>query len=105
MFIQTWDMNEGRGRVPATLLPNGQVLFAGVENGNHPLASAELGTYLPANEFSGSLTLPSGWVTINPTSISFEGTASDAALNAGSLSNDGSTWGSWVDATNGETVN
>ena len=66
--------------------------------------SAELGTYISPNVFTGTLDLPSGWLSATTASVTFSGTTANAALDAGSLSNDATTWGDWIPATNGVPV-
>ncbi len=92
----TGSMNVGHYAHPASLLNDGKVLIAG--------ASAELGTLLPSNTFTGTLTLPSGWLSGTAISAQFVGTTSAATINAGALSNDNNTWGDWVAATSGVTT-
>jgi hypothetical protein len=43
---------------------------------------------MPANTFTGTLPLPSGWLNSTTISAQFVGTTSGAAINAGALSND-----------------
>ncbi len=83
----------------ATLLPNGKVLIAGGSYSNGALT--ELGTLHPANTFTATLTLPSGWRNSTAIDAQFVGTASAAAIEAGALSNDATTWGAWVTAGSG----
>lgn len=59
---------------------------------------------LPTNDLTASLLFPSGWITSNSQSVSFRVTTSDGAIKAGSLSNDGVNWGSWLPTTNGQLV-
>ena len=99
----TGSMNVGRAGPTATLLNNGQVLVAG-GGGVPPLASAELGTLIPGNNFTGTLTLPSGWFNGTTISVQFVGITSGAAINAGALSSDNNTWGSWITATSDEII-
>ncbi|MBE3143094.1 MAG: CHAP domain-containing protein, partial [Planctomycetes bacterium] len=59
---------------------------------------------VPGNTFTGTLTLPSGWLDNTTIRAKFVGTASDAAINAGALSNDNNTWGDWVAASSDVTA-
>ena len=81
----------------ATLLPNGKVLIAGGSG----LSSTEIATLYPANTLTATLTLPAGWLNSTAINAQFVGTSSAAALDAGSLSNDATTWGAWVTAGSG----
>jgi hypothetical protein len=97
------NMNSVRYAHTATLLNNDTVLVAGgLDRSVHYLASAELGTLVDANIFTGTLTLPSGWINNNIISVQFEGTSSNPAVNAGALSNDNITWNNWIPITSGE---
>ncbi len=95
------------GNHTATLLNNGKVLVVG-GTGNSPgsmyLSGASLGTMI-GNTFTGTLTLPSGWLNSTTISVQFIGTSSGAAIDAGVLSNDDTTWGGWVAANSGEIIN
>jgi hypothetical protein len=99
----TGGMNIGRAGHKTTLLNNGQVLVAG-GGGIPPLDSAELGTLIPGNTFTGTLTLPSSWLNSTTISAQFVGASSAAAINAGALSSDNNTWGSWIIATSDEII-
>jgi hypothetical protein len=103
----TWSitdsMNIGRNGHTTTLLNNGQVLVAG-GGGVPPLDSAELGTLIPGNNFTGTMTLPSGWLNDTTISVQFVGSTSGAAINAGALSNDNNTWGNWITAASDEII-
>jgi hypothetical protein len=88
----------------ATLLPDGRVLVAGgaLTAGTSSASSCEIGGLMPANRFTGTLTLPAGWVNTTQANAQFAGTTSTAPLNAGRLIVDGGA-GAWVNATNGAT--
>lgn len=100
----TGNMNVARYYHAATLLNDGKVLLVAGEGGGDPIASAELGSLIPGNTFTGTLTLPSGWLSSTTISTQFAGTTSAAAINAGALSNDNNTWGSWIAATSAVTT-
>jgi hypothetical protein len=107
----TWstiDFYDYRFNFTATLLNNGKVLVAGGSQFFMPsviiLASAELGTLIPGNVFTSTLSLPAGWLNSTIISAQFIGTSSGAAINAGSLSNGNIIWGSWIAANPGETI-
>jgi hypothetical protein len=59
---------------------------------------------MPGSIFTGTLTLPSGWLSNTVISAQFVGTSSGAVINAGALSNDNTTWGSWITATSDVTI-
>ena len=88
----------------ATLLNDEKVLIATGTSGSARTTSSELFTLIPGNTFTGTLTLPSEWLNSTNISAQFIGSSSDAAINAGALSNDNTTWGSWLAASPGLTT-
>jgi hypothetical protein len=100
----TGSMNVAHTYHAATLLNNGKVLVVQGFNGFGDFVGTELGTLMPSNIFTGTLTLPSGWLTNTVISAQFVGTSSAAAINAGALSNDNMTWGSWITVTSDVTA-
>ena len=105
----TWSLYTGsisvtRKSYTATLLANGKVLVAGGTSGGNILSNSELGTLYPANTFTATLTLPTGWLNTTTIKAQFVGTTSAAAVDAGSFSNDVSTWGALVTASPGVTI-
>jgi hypothetical protein len=106
-WSSTSSMNVGRAYHTATLLNDGsgKVLVTGGRIGmTYGLTNTELGTLKPANTFTGTLTLPSGWLSSATISTEFVGNTSVALLNAGAFSNDNNTWSSWMPATSSVPV-
>ena len=103
-FAVMGNMRTDRSNHTATLLPSDKALLVGGEGSIVSSDQAELGVHVPSNFFTGTLTLPDGWINVNVGSVAFSGTAASAALDAGSLSNDGSIWGDWIPVMAGMTV-
>jgi len=59
---------------------------------------------LPGYTFTGTLTLPSGWLDNTTIRAKFVGTSSPAAINAGALSNDINTCVDWIAAASDEII-
>ncbi len=92
----------------ATLLEDGTVLVTGYTN-SVPERS-EIGTLVPGNTFSGTLTSPLGWQNSRTVTVSFTGTTSDAPLNMGTVvrwdtnsEHSERAW-NWVPAAGGDVV-
>ncbi len=102
-WSSTGSMTVARRLHIATLLPNGKVLLTGGTGGANNLSSSELGTLYPANTLTATLTLPA-WLNSTAITTQFVGSTSAAVLDAGSLSNDATTWGAWVTASSGVTA-
>jgi hypothetical protein len=99
VVTNTWsytdDMALGRTGHTANLFNNGKVLVVGGYAGvNNYTGIAEIWGHYPSNLFTGTLTLPS-W-SANPVTVTFIAATSDAPPIAGALSNDGQTWGEWI---------
>ena len=60
-------------------------------------------TSVPVNSLTGTLTLPSGWITTNPITVSFQVTASPS-FGTGSFSNDEVHWGPLIPVTNNQSI-
>ncbi len=103
IWIATDNMNSRRKNHAATLLKNGNILVTGGEN-NFSISDVELATLVPENTFTGTLTLPSVWSNNTTISIKFKGNSTGAAIDAGSLSNDNTTWGDWIPANPDTTI-
>ena len=95
----TASMNESRQEHTAILLNDTHVLVAGGRSSTTSLNTAEIGTFVPANTFTGTLILPSGWLTQTEIAVQLSGETSDTPLEDGSISNDKLTWGEWTDLT------
>ncbi len=59
------------------------------------------------NIFTGTIAVPQGWLQTNSGTVQFSGVSSGdnsgKPINAASLSNDGTNWGSWIATTPGVT--
>jgi hypothetical protein len=65
-----------------------------------------LGSFLPANTFTGSLTLPAQWVNSRTVNISLSGTTSAAPINGYALTDNSTVPETgWLPASNGQVIN
>jgi hypothetical protein len=106
-FKQVYLLRETRNFHTATLLQNGHVLIAGgqIPDRGIPLATTALGSYLPANTFTGSLTLPPNWIASRTVQMSISGTTSAAPIDAYALTEDADiNQVTWTPATSGQVI-
>lgn len=100
----TQNLSYRRGSHTATMLGDGRVMVAGGRDSTQLLSSVEIFDLKPSNTFTGTLNLPSDWINNTTFDVQFLGSTSDAAINAGALSNDNIVWGDWVAAVSGDLI-
>jgi hypothetical protein len=101
-------LSQGRCDHEATLLQDGRMLLTGgrVQVNAPSLKLTALGSFLPANTFTGTLTVPARWVNSRTVSISLSGTTSAAPLNGYVLTHDFDVPETgWLPASNGQVIN
>ncbi len=102
-------LSQGRCDHEATLLQDGKVLLTGGRttfSNDSFLNLTALGSFLPANTFTGSLTLPAQWVNSRTVNFSLSGTTSAAPINGYALTNNSTVPETgWLPASNGQVIN
>ena len=92
----TGEMTNPRIGHSATLLDSGIVLVVGGHSSSGVLGSAEEMLIVPANNLTGTLILPPDWAASREVTVEVVGPSTGAAIDAASLSNDGTSWGGWI---------
>lgn len=96
---------QGRYQATTTRLDDGRILVAGGFGapGSDIIASAEIGTYMPPNVFTGTLALPTEWTNAQLLDIYFSGESRESPLCSAILSSTNQAT-DWISVTAGITA-